>query len=140
MLNACTSPAITMQLTAASQINPDIKNRALPVLIRIYQLSQADAFNNATFHQLWLNDDQTLGASLVKRQEIIVNPGGTQTVQIVPENNAHFIGIIALYRNPKHSQWRLIQVMPGKVAAVMSTIHIALSDKMITFSPIQQDK
>ena len=140
ILDSCANPTITMQLTATSQINPDIRNRALPVLIRVYQLSQADSFNNATFRQLWLNDDQILGATLIKRQEIIVNPGNATTLQIVPENNAHFIGIIALYRNPKHSQWRLIHIMPGKIAAVMSAIHITISDKMIAFSPMQQDK
>ena len=58
LLTACSSPAIHMQFATSSFINPDFKNRALPVLIRIYQLSQSDAFNDATFHQLWLNDDQ----------------------------------------------------------------------------------
>ena len=140
LIRACTFSAVKMQFTASSHINPDIKNRALPVLIRVYQLSQADIFNHATFQQLWLNDDQALGSSLIKRQEIILNPKSTAIVNIIPDENAHYIGVIALYRNPKQSQWRIIQAMPSKIAAMMSSIHVVVAGNKITFITTPQDK
>lgn len=140
LISACTISAVKMQLIASSYINPDAKNRALPVLIRVYQLSHADLFNNATFQQLWLNDDQTLGTALIKRQEIILNPQRTATIQIIPDDNAHYIGVIALYRNPKQSQWRIIQAMPSKIAAIMSSIHVFVAGNVITFVSTSQDK
>ena len=138
LLSACT-PAINIQFTSSAYINPDFKNRALPTLLRIYQLSQATSFNDATFHQLWLNDEQILGASLIKRQEFELNPNSTITVKVVPEINTHYLGIIALYRNPKHSRWRLIKIMPNSMSAVFSHISIKVSGDTLTFINDNQD-
>lgn len=140
LLVACSSPAIHVQFTSSSFINPDFKNRALPVLIRIYQLSQSDAFNEGTFHQLWRNDEQILGSTLIKRQELMVNPNSTTTIKLIPDKNAHYIGVIALYRNPKHSQWRLIKEMPGSIAAVFSHIYVKISGNTLSFITYAQDK
>lgn len=139
LLSGC-NPAINIQFTTSSYINPDFKNRSLPVLIRIYQLSQADAFNEATFHQLWLYDEQILGASLIKRQEIELNPNSLLVVKLTPEKNAHYLGIIALYRNPKHSQWRLIENIPNKVVAVISHVSIKISGDKLSLLSEAQDK
>ncbi len=139
LLSAC-NPAINIQCTTSSFINPDFKNRALPVLIRIYQLSQTGPFSEATFHQLWLYDGQVLGASLIKRQEFELNPNSQTTIKVVPDKAAHYIGIIALYRNPRHCQWRLIKTMPNSVAAVLGHVSIKISGNTLSLVNEIQDK
>lgn len=139
-LAACSSPAIDVKFNTTNFINPDHHNHALPILIRIYQLAQADSFKEATFHQLWLYDNNVLGAAIINRQEIVINPDSTITVKINPDKRANYMGIIALYRTPKHSQWRLIQSMPGTVSAVFSQISIKISGNTMTFTSSQRDK
>ena len=81
-----------------------------------------------------------LGTSLIKRQELIVNPNSTITIKLNPDKNAHYIGVIALYRNPRHSQWRLIKEMPGSIAAVFSHISVKISGNTLSFITDIQDK
>jgi type VI secretion system protein VasD len=132
-LAACSSPAIEIKLLSQAHLNPDRKHHALPVLVRIYQLSQLEPFESATFHQLWQNDRQILGSTLKSRQEIIISPNSQMTVKVMPQKNAQYLAVVALFRKPEHHQWRLLKPMPGDLSAVMSSISIQLRGNNIEF-------
>src|ERR1700751_670969 len=69
-----------------------------PVVVRIYQLASPSAFGNAEFFQLFNQDQATLSADLVKRDDIVLAPGQSKQVTLQPTDQVKAIGLLAAYR------------------------------------------
>lgn len=132
-ISACATPPVAVNFISTPHLNPDLKHRSLPVVIRVYELTQKELFVSATFRQLWHEDKATLGNTFINRQEWIINPNSHISVEINKAQNANYLGIIALFRNPDHKYWRLIQKIPDHVVAVFNQVTVKLSHNMIQF-------
>lgn len=120
MLLACSligcSSSMDVYLHAAQKLNQDQQYKSLPVQVKIYQLSNQNAFNQATFRELWQADAATLGNSLLDTHTIIVNPGGTEKIKIPRKGKCNYVGIIAIFRNPQGDNWRVLHKIPSNIS------------------------
>ena len=66
---------VQASLNASESLNPDIRGRASPVVVRILELKSLAAFQRGDFFSLWDRESETLGAELVSRDEILMRPG-----------------------------------------------------------------
>ncbi len=113
LLCACASkppkPAETQAVIAASaDVNPDSEGRASPVVVRIYQLRGDAEFNGADFFALYEMEQQTLGASLILRDERTLFPGQQVQLSLALSPDARFLGVAAAYRDIRASRWRAV--------------------------------
>ncbi len=123
-LTGCSGPEIIPEptmfpvrliLTPATNINPDYQNRPSPVVIRIYQLSQLDKFNNSDFYALYEQDRSLLSDQLLHREELELIPGQNQFKTLQVHRNSRFIAVLAAYRDLDHAQWKAsIAVKPAQ--------------------------
>jgi type VI secretion system protein VasD len=95
-------------LQAAAGVNPSVSNRPSPLLVRVYELKGATAFNNADFVALFQRDQAELGADMVSREEIMLNPGETRPITKTLAPETRFIGVFAAYRDLERAHWRAI--------------------------------
>ncbi len=131
LLAGCTS-TMYVNFKADHKLNPDQQHSALPVQVNIYQLSDKDAFDQATFRELWQQDKQTLGSSLISKRQVIIKPGDTTKVKITRANNCHYIGIVALFRRPGSDNWRVIYEVTSTSSFIFSLkIHVDLHKNKI---------
>ncbi len=63
-------PRLRPTLVVAQDVNPDRAGRPSPIVVRIYQLKEEGAFNNADYFALMDKEQETLGASLVSREGV----------------------------------------------------------------------
>src|SRR5262245_27417756 len=86
MLAACggpPKPTITKaSLVVAKDVNPDPSGRASPIVVRVYQLKEEGAFSGADFFALYDREKETLGASVVAREEYELQPGETRQLEL----------------------------------------------------------
>lgn len=130
VLAACQStppppPPTIVQLTveAAADVNPDAAGRPSPVLVRVYELTSPAGFAGADFFQLFEQDQAVLGADLVARDDLTLEPGETQTLTKEIDPRTQFLGIMAAYRDIDGSVWRAtVAVPPNQTTAVTATI------------------
>lgn len=127
-LTACSSPTLVVRLKANLYLNPDIANQSLPVQVVVYQLRDPQTFSQATFNELWHDDKNTLGASLISRREINVIPGSSNQIIINRDHDAVYVGIMAIYRNPRVGHWRLIKKLGHSIPLHSLKIDISLID------------
>lgn len=107
--------SLTVNLQTANYLNPDIYKHSSPVVVTIYQLKSAAAFQQANFFALNNNALGVLNTDLLDKQEIELRPKQTERLKIPLSPGANYIGVIAAFRNPDQSQWRrLVKVEPGK--------------------------
>jgi type VI secretion system protein VasD len=106
---------VTGTVRAAANANPSVARRPSPLLVRIYELKAATAFNNADFVSLYQRDQAELGAELVGREEIILNPGDSRPLSKMTSPETRFVGVLAAYRDIEHARWRsVVAIQPGQ--------------------------
>ena len=126
VLAGCASkPVVTpvaLTLTAAADANPDARNRASPMTVRVYALKSSGPFESADFFSLFEKDQATLGAELVQREEMLLRPGETKKLGMTLPADAKAIAVLAAYRDLERARWREVRaVEPGKPLTL--TVH-----------------
>ena len=115
---------VQVQLTAASDSNATAAGQGAPVIIRIYQLGSASGFEGAEFYRLFNSDAATLGADLIRKDEVLVAPGATRTQSLDVSDKVRAIGVFAAFRTFSGKTWRVTLPVPDKSGA---TVAVAVS-------------
>lgn len=99
-----------LDITARAEINMDDDAQSSPVVIRIYQLKEDDAFNSASYQELVEHDSDVLKESLIESKEIILRPNTSISIDVPFDKKANVVGVAALYKEPdlKENTWRLV--------------------------------
>jgi len=110
---SCSSPPpkpvvtpVSIELVAAKDANPDARGRASPLTVRVYVLKAPGPFEGADFFSLYDKDQATLGAEMVEREEVLLNPGDSRKLEFTLEPDAKNIAVLAAYRDLERARWR----------------------------------
>ena len=63
------STKVALDITATDNLNLNQYDEALPVVLRVYQLSDIQSFKTATFEDLWKSDKSVLSNTLITVEE-----------------------------------------------------------------------
>lgn len=107
-LMACAGAPKTlkMEISAAADINPDARQRPSPVTVRIYVLKSAAAFTGADFLSLFSKEQAVLGAELLQKEEIQINPGERKQLNLSAPREAKQLAVMSAFRDVGRAQWR----------------------------------
>lgn len=100
------------QFTAAESLNPDRHGASKPVVVRLYQLKTAGAFETADFFSLYKDADTVLAGDLLASQEIMMKPGGSKNLEAVFDPATRVIGVLAAFRDIENAIWRTSVAIP----------------------------
>lgn len=107
--------AINLAITASSNLNPDIEERASPIVIRVYQLTQIDTFDNSDFFALYENDKTILAKDLAFREELEIKPNQSYSRPFDIYPTSKHIAVLAAFRDLDKAQWKsVIEINPLK--------------------------
>ncbi|WP_299017757.1 type VI secretion system lipoprotein TssJ [uncultured Photobacterium sp.] len=111
---------LVVNIEAANNINPNVDGLASPLEMRIYQLSDSEAFNQASFIDLYSDDQGTLKADLLsKRQLESVFPGDTRQLTMPQIAETQYIGVVAAFADYREAKSKaLLPVQAGLPIAV----------------------
>jgi type VI secretion system protein VasD len=99
---------VELTLNSATSINPDADGKASPVVLRIYELREQSGFNGADFFAIFDKEQATLGADLVRKQELVIKPGENKTLRIEPAADTRILGFFAAFRKLDNAGWRTL--------------------------------
>lgn len=103
---------LDLTVTASSSVNPDDQKRAAPIIVRIYELKNADAFNAADFFSLQDKDKTVIADDLVARDQFQLRPGENRAIRRNADQATTTLGVIAAYRDLPNSVWRATWTLP----------------------------
>lgn len=112
LLAGCSTPAVGVRLSSTANLNMNEESEPLPVVVRLYQLSQAEDFRAASFDELWRADLATLGNALLVREELVMDPAYTRTVEMPRHDDARYLGVMAVFRSVDGESWKGVQTLP----------------------------
>ena len=146
----CPSPEpLRLNLRASAHLNPSDKGEALATVVRVYQLKGTGKIAVASFDDLLDRDKDALGEDFVAVQEITLSPGATVDPPLVRSPEATHAAVVALFRKPSSTTWRVIEKLPAPdpqychpapasktgPAPKDPTLHIQLDENRIASSP-----
>lgn len=116
-----------VELHGSRYLNPDAQYHSLPVMVKVYQLKTRDAFDAATFSQLWRQSKSVLGDSLVTSVSARLQPGESKTVRMSKTNETKYVGVMAVYRQPSSQHWRIIRKIGRGIPYIPQNITVSLT-------------
>ncbi|TDM06847.1 MAG: type VI secretion system lipoprotein TssJ [Ideonella sp. MAG2] len=103
---------LTLQVQASMGVNPDASGKAYPIKVRVYELKDAQVFQEAEYFTLDEKDKTALGGDLLARDEFILRPGESRKIERKSQAATQFIGVLAGYRDLAQSTWRAVYRLP----------------------------
>lgn len=100
------APRLVLQVVAAEGLNPDGTGRPSPIVLRTYQLKDANSLASAGFFEVWNDDRAVLAGDLLWRHEITIMPGGQETIRTPLVAEVGAIGVVGAYRDVRNSRWQ----------------------------------
>lgn len=119
-------PELRIEVIAARDANRDPAGRALPIVVRVYQLKVEGAFARADFFSLYDKESATLGGDLIAREEVTLVPGQRRLiVQPLNPMTTH-LGVIGSFREVDRATWRALEVIkPGQDNTIQVDVGVA---------------
>jgi type VI secretion system VasD/TssJ family lipoprotein len=114
---------LKLEIRAEAKLNTDRAQAPAPLALRIYQLRDGEAFKRASFDNLYDQDEPTLGAALVRREELHLRPGETRNLEVLLGEDARFVGVLAAFRELAGSQWRTLLPIPAEASLPIARLH-----------------
>jgi type VI secretion system protein VasD len=108
-------PVLRVSLAAETDANRGPGGRALPIVVRLYELKAQGAFNGADFFSLYGREAEALGGELIAREELTLAPGQTSKMQKTLDPQTRYLGILGAFRDIDKAAWRsLVPIPEGK--------------------------
>ena len=108
---------VSLSVISAADANVGAGGAAMPVSVRIFQLTAAGAFEAADYFALRDGAQAALGADFVDQKELTLAPGAGETLAFEAAPNARHIGVVVGYRELDQSIWRAVVAIPADGAA-----------------------
>jgi type VI secretion system VasD/TssJ family lipoprotein len=126
---------LKLAIRAEAKLNTDRAQAAASLALRIYQLRDGDAFQRASFDNLYEQDEATLGAALVRRELLHLRPGETRNLELLLGEDARFVGVFAAYRELAGSQWRTLLPIPAEASLPIARLHAQARQVDLAWAP-----
>lgn len=110
-LGGCSTvePLTEVRINATDRINPDARDRASPVVVRVYELVVRDTFESADFYELYDNPKEVLGDKLVSVREIVLKPEQQWEKSLNLDGRTRYLGMLGAFRQIEKADWRLLK-------------------------------
>lgn len=114
----------TVELSASRDANATASGQGAPVVVRVYQLASAAAFEKAEFFRLLNSDAATLGPDMIKKEEFLLAPGAKRTTTLTLPDSVKAIGLFGAFREFQGVTWRAtVSPPPNKTTPVAVTVN-----------------
>jgi type VI secretion system protein VasD len=124
---------LNLEISTARDLNADINGNGAPVMLRVYELREQSNFRSADFFALFNDDKATLSADLVRKQELLLQPGETKKLTIQPDDDVRSLGLFAAFRQLDTAQWRAVSEFQMHQT---QTINVKLNNNQMTLVPV----
>lgn len=107
------TPYDDLTFFASPDLNPDDDGRASPIAVKVYQLTARTTFDNLDFDAAFSNADVVLSDELIVQSDLVLQPGGRQSLEIELDAETRFVAVTAAYRHIDRARWKLVLPVNG---------------------------
>ncbi|UTL93258.1 type VI secretion system lipoprotein TssJ [Pseudomonas fluorescens] len=88
----------------------EMSGLSVPVLVRVYQLKDNKALENATYDDLLSQGERVLRDDLLDERVVVIKPGEAAQLSTPLQGDARYVAVVALFRSPDviENTWRVV--------------------------------
>jgi type VI secretion system protein VasD len=101
-------PVVDLTVKAGPDLNRNQAGTPLAVAVRLYTLNARARFSTADAYALMDRDRAVLADEGSRAEEIVVRPGETRKITLMPKPDVRFIGVAVLFQDIDRSRWRAV--------------------------------
>lgn len=110
----CKEPEpLRLVLRGSERLNPGEKGEPLATVVRVYQLKSPAKLSDAGFEEMLDKDKDVLGEDMLGVQEVTLHPGERLDPPMKRMDEATYLGVVALFRQPAGTSWRALYRLPS---------------------------
>lgn len=102
----------SVTFNVSADANPDLNRKPAPIVLKVFQLKGASAFEGADFFSLQNKPEGALGGDLLGVDRVILRPGESRTLRFSGNVAANTVGVVAEYRLLEQNRWKLTVALP----------------------------
>jgi type VI secretion system protein VasD len=107
--------AFELTVVGGPGLNPNAQGRPSPVVVRIFDLKSARAFESADYAALFEHPAESLQDAIVAQEELVLRPADIQNRERPVAPGVSALGIAAAFRDMDGAVWRLVvPLVPGR--------------------------
>ncbi|WP_417698591.1 type VI secretion system lipoprotein TssJ [Psychromonas sp.] len=137
-LTACMSTNVKLDITATDNLNLNQFDEALPVVLRVYQLSDIQSFKTATFEDLWKSDKSVLSNTLITVEEKTINPAEQTKIEFEQAENARFVAIVALFRDRQGDKWKTFYPLGDGPVKLSTSLDVLITNNEVQLPDVDE--
>lgn len=100
---------LSLVFHVGQNINPDDKQRPSPLVISLFELKAADAFQQSDFYSLYEHSSEQLSTDLISKRRLReLVPGIDRTDQFILNKDTKYVGVLAEFVHFQQAKARLI--------------------------------
>jgi len=127
LLSACAGAPkrenLGLQISTTADVNPDMQGRPSPIILHVMELNSTEQFNRLDYMGLTQPSGAALGAELLGKTQVVLQPGESKTLPMEINPMTTAIGLVAGYRDIDNAAWRkTIPIIPGKTKRLSITL------------------
>jgi type VI secretion system protein VasD len=127
LLSACAGAPkrenLGLQISAAADVNPDMQGRPSPIILHVMELNSTEQFNRLDYMGLTQPSGAALGAELLGKNQVVLQPGESKTLPLELNPMTTAIGLVAGYRDIDNAAWRkTVPIIQGKTKGISVTL------------------
>ncbi len=128
---------LSLQLTAADDINPDVTQRPSPTLVWVMQLADDEDFNHADFFSLVARPFPPGSLGVLSRRSLMLRPGEEKRLKLALRPGARYIALVAEFRDLAGSVWRRSRPL---AEVRTDTLHVRLMRQSLLLADEMSDR
>ncbi|MEX3937445.1 type VI secretion system lipoprotein TssJ [Paraburkholderia phymatum] len=121
---------MTVDLVSRASLNENASGQSLSTVVRLYQLKDAQSFQQLEYTQLQTDDLVALKADLLATKDVVLRPNASASINEPMKDDAQYVGVVAFFRNPdRDSTWKLL--VPKKQWKKTDPVKILVRDNVL---------
>lgn len=114
---------VDMHINATADVNPDMQGRPSPIILHILELNSTEQFNRLDYMSLTQPSGAAMGAELLGKNQVILQPGETKALPMELNPLTTAIGLVAGFRDIDNAAWRKsIPIIQGDTKGISITL------------------
>ena len=121
---------MNLDLISRSSLNSNGGGRSLSTVVRLYQLKDAQGFDQLSYEQLQAADLELLKPDLLAVKDVVLRPGAATSISEPMKDGTEYVGVVALFRETgKEAVWKL--TIPKKQWKKTDPVKIEVRDNVL---------
>ncbi|TDO95540.1 type VI secretion system lipoprotein TssJ [Marinomonas balearica] len=133
-LFGCSTNRLSIDVNAASRLNPDAYDNVYSVIVRVYQLNDARLFEEASYDDLWKSSESALQDTVLSVEEFIISPDYHGELVFERIEAAKHVGVMAFFRS-REGVWKVYDKIQSGLLSKTAKLELNIEGYDIEMEP-----